>query len=119
MRLKRSSSQKERSRYIVFNVHSSGQLDFVNVKNAIWDSLCEWLGANDMAKANIWIMKTLWSHKEQSGFIKCSRNYVDKIKVGLALVHQIGDTRVVFQATRVAGTIKSGKASVKKRGEKG
>jgi RNase P/RNase MRP subunit POP5 len=33
---------------------------------------------------------------------------VDKIKVSLALIHQIGDSRVVFQTLRVSGTIKSG-----------
>jgi len=34
---------------------------------------------------------------------------VDLVKVGLALIHQIGDQRVIFQTLRVSGTIKSGK----------
>jgi RNase P/RNase MRP subunit POP5 len=36
------------------------------------------------------------------------------VKVSLALIHQIGDSKVIFQTTRVSGTIKAGKGKIDK-----
>ncbi len=105
---------REKKRYIVFRVHSEEQLDFSNTKNAIWNSLEKWLGEKELAKANIHVVKNLWNSKEQKGFLRCCHKYVDGVKVGLGLIHQIGDSRVIFQTLRVTGTIKSGKEKSKK-----
>jgi len=109
MRLNKLPSMREKRRYIVFRVHSKQPVEFNDAKNAMMNSLANWLGDNDMARARIWVMKNLWNRKEQSGFIRCSHRLVDEIKVALGLVHQVGDQRVIIQTTRVASTIKSGK----------
>ena len=109
MKLKRLPCLKEKKRYIVFRVHSEERIEYPNMKNAVWNSLENWLGERDLAKANIHIIKNLWNSSERTGFIKCSHRFVDEIKVGLGLIHQIGDSRVIFETLRVTGTIKSGK----------
>jgi RNase P/RNase MRP subunit POP5 len=109
MKLRKMPSMREKKRYIVFRLHSKESVVYQDAKNAILNSINNWLGDNDMARANIWIIKNLWNQKEQSGFIRCSHRLVDEIKVALGLVHQIGDQRVIIQTTRVAATIKSGK----------
>jgi len=113
MKLKKLPSLREKKRYIIFKVHAEETLSFENVSNAIWNSLLDWLGERELAKANVWIIKNLWNGKEQTGFIKCSPKYVDAVKVGLALIHQIGDSKVILQSLRVSGTIKSGKEKIK------
>ena len=109
VRLRKLPSMREKRRYIVFRLHSKEPLGFVDAKNAIMNSVNNWLGDNDMARARVWVIKNLWNRKEQTGFIRCSHRFVDEVKVALALVHQIGDEKVIIQATRVASTIKSGK----------
>ena len=113
MRLKKKSCLRGRKRYIVFRVHSDERLGFLNIRGAVWSSLENWLGEQDLALANIRIIKNLWNSKTQTGFIRCDHRYVDLIKTGLALIHQIGDERVIFQTLRVSGTIKSAKSKLK------
>lgn len=109
MKLKKLPSMKDKRRYVVFRVHSQDSLDFSNVKDAIWNSLSNWMGDSELGKADVWVMKTLWNQTNQEGFIRCTSKYVDQIKVGLGLIHQIGDSRVTFQTIKVSGTIKAGK----------
>ena len=100
---------KGKKRYIIFKVHVDLPIDFDNTKNAIWNSLTSWLGEADLGKANIRIFKNLWDSKKYEGFIQCNSKYVDSIKVGMCLIHHIGDSKVIFQTLKVTGTIKSGK----------
>ena len=110
---KTMASMREKKRYIVFKIHSKEIVSYPNVKAAIWNSLTEWLGANQLAKAGVRIIKNLWNEKEQIGFIRTSHKFVDSVKVSLGLIHQIGDQRVIFQTLRVSGTIKSAKEKIK------
>ncbi len=102
-------SLRESKRYIVFKVHSTERLDYASMQNAAWNSLLNWMGEKELSRANVRIIKNLWNPSLQTGFIQCSPKFVDAVKMGLSLVHQIGDQRVIFQTLRVAGTIKSGK----------
>ena len=110
MALKSLPSLREKKRYIVFRLHSEGKLSYAIVKNAIFDSLLEFLGEQEFARANIRFIKNLWNQK--TGFLETTPAYVDKVKVGLALIHQIGEEKVIFQTLKVSGTIKSGKKAL-------
>ena len=107
MRLKKLPSQRESKRYVFFRVHSSEGLGYPEVRDAVMNSLLNWMGSEEFARAKPWLIKNLW--KANSGVIQCSHRYVDDLKVSLALVHQIGDSRVIFETMRVSGTLKSGK----------
>ena len=96
-------------RYVVFRVHSQEKLDYSTMQNAAWNSMLNWMGEKELSKANVHFIKNLWDAGKQTGFVQCSPKYVDSVKIGLGLVHQIGDQRVIFQTIRVSGTIKSGK----------
>lgn len=111
MKLKSLPSLKEKKRYIVFRVHSEGTIQYHRLKGAVTESLLEFLGEREMGKANPRLIKNLWNGRE--GFLQTSPKYVDAVKVSLALIHQIGDEKVVFQTLRVTGTIKAGKTKIK------
>ena len=100
---------RKKKRYIFFKAHSDGPVNYTDIKNAVFNSLLDWLGEEETAKADVNFIKNLWNSKTRTGVMKCSHKYVDKVKVGLSLIHQIGDQRVVFQTLRVSGTIKAGK----------
>jgi len=113
MKLRRLPSSRESKRYVVFKVHSEEALTYDSVKDSIWNSVLNWLGEEDLAKANVRVLKNLWNSRDQKGFVQCSPKFVDSVKVSLSLIHQIGDSRVAFQTLRVSGTIKSGKDKTK------
>lgn len=107
MKLKTLPSQRESRRYVFFRLISDFGLNYNEVRNAVNNSLMNWMGDDDFAKAKPWMIKNLYRKGE--GVIQCSSKYVDQVKVGLALTRQIGDSRVIFHTYRVSGTIKSGK----------
>ncbi len=111
-RLKSTPSMRPKKRYIIFRILSedpSFKPDFLNIRGAIWNSLESWLGEAGLASANVRIINNLWNPAKQTGFLNCGPKHMDNVKVALALVHQIGDERVIIQVLRVSGTIKSGK----------
>lgn len=114
MKLKPFPSMREKRRYIIFKVHSEEKLNYPNVRNAVYNSVGNWLGEKEMARANVHIIKNLWDSKGQTGFVRCSHKFVDDVRVGLSLIHQVGDSRVIFHTLAVAGTIKSGKWKLNK-----
>ncbi len=113
MKIKKMPTLKERSRYLVFKIHSKEALDYNDVKTAIWGSILNFLGEEQTARANVRIVRNLWKTKTGTGFLKCGHLYVDKIKVALALISQIGDSKVIVQTMRVSGTIKSANKKMK------
>ena len=109
MSLKKPPSMRAKKRYLIFRLHSSEPVGFQDMKAAVWNSVLNWLGDNEAPNADIHIVKNLWHPGVQTGFIRCHPKYVDQVKMALALIHQIGDEKVIFQTIRVSGTIKSGK----------
>jgi len=107
MKLKSRPTLRQKRRYLVFRVVSEEPLLYDNVRNAIYDSVARWLGDNENAKAGVHIVKNLWDGRMRTGFIRCAPKYVDDVRTGMALVHQIGDSRVIIETLRVSGTIKS------------
>ncbi|MEM5871636.1 MAG: Rpp14/Pop5 family protein [Candidatus Aenigmatarchaeota archaeon] len=110
-KLKTIPTLKERWRYIFFSIDTSNIVTFEEIKNAIEDSLLNWMGTEKYAKAKPKIIKNLWSGK--TGVIRCLYKYVNDVKISLALIAQIGDSHVIFKTLLVSGTIKSGSKKIK------
>ena len=106
-KLRNPPSMSDRKRYVFFRVHCSRPFDFSEMRNAVNDSLLNWMGSEKFAKAKPWVIKNLWNGRQ--GVIQCSHKYADDVKLGLSLISQIGDARIIFQTLRVSGTLKSGK----------
>jgi len=113
MKIKKMPTLKERARYLVFKTHSKEALDYNDVKTAVWGSILNFLGEEQTARASVRIIRNLWKPKTGTGFLKCGHVYVDKIKVALGLINQIGDSKVIVQTLRVSGTIKSANKKMK------
>ncbi len=106
MKVRSMPSLREKKRYIAFRLISESSIDYNDMKNAVWNSVLGFLGDDDTARSSFQIIKNSWNQNQQRGIVKCSHLYVDKIKLSLALINQIGDSKVIFQTTRVSGTIK-------------
>ncbi len=108
MKLKRLPSMKEKKRYLLFRLHSDLPVAYDDMKGAALNSILNWAGEKGFSVSNARMIRNLWDGKRQKGCLSCTPKSVDDIKMALALVHQIGDSKVIFQVTRVSGTIKSG-----------
>lgn len=118
MKLKSIPSLREKKRYVFFRVNSEGSLKYEEVRNALNSSLLEWLGDRNFSKAKIRIIRNLYDRDSGTLVVRCSHKFTDDLKVGASLIHQIGDSKVIFQTLRVSGTIKSGKEKIGERGKK-
>jgi RNase P/RNase MRP subunit POP5 len=112
MKLKRMPSLKEKRRYITFKLHSAKPVIYSEMKGAVMNSIINWMGEARFSASNCRIIRNLWEQQRQMGWLQCSPKSVDDMKMSLALIHQIGDERVIFQVLRVSGTIKSGKEKI-------
>jgi ribonuclease P/MRP protein subunit POP5 len=109
MKLRSKPALRGKHRYVVFRVHSSAKVKYSDLKNAVMSALLNWMGEREFSEAGIWFIRNLWDGVEQKGFIRCDPKYADSVKMGLMLLHQIGDEKVAVQSLWVSGTIKSGK----------
>lgn len=107
MKLKRLPSMREKKRYLTFRVHSDAPVSYEDVKGAALNSILNWMGEKGFSLSNVKMIRNLW--KGQEGWLSCTPKTVDDVKISLALIHQIGDAKVIFHVLRVSGTIKSGK----------
>lgn len=112
MKLKRLPVMREKKRYLTFRVHSDAPISFEGVRGAALNSILNWMGEKGFSLSNVKIIRNLWKGGKQEGWLSCTPKTVDDVKVSLALIHQIGDARVIFRVLRVSGTIKSGMEKV-------
>jgi ribonuclease P/MRP protein subunit POP5 len=99
-------SLKAKKRYVFFDIISDRGFSYSEARGAIFNSLENWMGDKAFGSSGVRLIKNLW--KNDSGVIQCSHRSVDDVKVGLGLIHQIADARVIFHSRRVSGTIKAG-----------
>ncbi len=97
---------REKSRYVAYQIVSERKIIFPDLNNAIWNSIMNFLGELDSAKARIWIMKDTYSEEKQTGMIKCSHDFVEHVRSALILIQRIGDARVAAKILGVSGTMK-------------
>lgn len=109
MKLKSKSSAIPSQRYLFFTLVTTQPVTFEDARNAAMSSILNWLGEERAGRAGVWVMKNLWNEKAQAGVIRCAPGAADDVKLALALVHQIGDSKAIFNVTKVSGTLKGGR----------
>lgn len=96
-------------RYIAYQIISENKVDYDGLLNAIWHSILNFLGEFGASEAEIWIVRNLYDDRKQSGMIRCSHKYLERIRAALSLIERVGDTRVIVKVLGVSGTIKAAK----------
>ncbi|MFH0956844.1 MAG: Rpp14/Pop5 family protein, partial [Candidatus Aenigmatarchaeota archaeon] len=109
MKIRRMPSMKEKKRYVVFRVTGEKRPGYDEVKGAVMDSALGWMGEKGVSLSALRLLRNLWDQERMEGWLSCTPKSVDDVKLSLALIHQIGDSRVIFRTVSVTGNIKSGK----------
>lgn len=118
MRIRKPPSMREKKRYVVFSVISDGRPGYDDVRGALMDSALVWMGEKGISASGMSMIRNLWDPVRMEGWISCTPKAVDDVKLALALVHQIGDARVILRSVCVTGTIRSAGGNSRKKGER-
>ncbi len=103
------SSLREKRRYIAFKINSEEKVEFGDLINALWSSILNLFGEVNTGDIDFWLVKDAWEKKSQRGLVKCNHKHVSKVRLAMALIERIGDSKVSIQSLGVSGTMKSAK----------
>ncbi|MBN1502863.1 hypothetical protein JW930_04925 [Candidatus Woesearchaeota archaeon] len=95
-----------KKRYIVFEAVSENKINEADIYETIKNSCHKVLGSLDKAKANIRFLKNRFNKKDRRGIIRVNHRYIDKLRLSLALVTHINDTKVIIKCVGVSGILK-------------
>lgn len=101
------SSLREKRRYIAFEVFSEEDAEFGDLINALWSSILDLFGEANTGDIGFWLVKDAWDEGKQRGLIKCNHNHVSEVRLAMALVERIGDSKVSIRSLGVSGTLKT------------
>ncbi|MDD5417193.1 MAG: Rpp14/Pop5 family protein [Candidatus Aenigmarchaeota archaeon] len=104
-----SPTLRSRKRYIAFQLITEKKALAVDVFTGINHALLNFLGEFGMADADVWMSKANYEEEKQIGIIKCNHTSVEHVRLALALIQRIGDSRALVNVLGVSGTIKAAK----------
>lgn len=94
---------REKKRFIKIKIENSQKIEFKELSNQLLREITYYLGAIDIGKAGIWILKDKFNHEKQELIIKVNVKYKDKLVGALALTN-INNAKI--NIIRVSGTLK-------------
>ncbi len=97
-------SLKERKRYLSFEIISNNDFSVDEVSKAVDETTMGFLGSSEAGKAGIAFLKDKYS--DNSGVVKTTHKYVDKVRAALALIKTIDNKEVIVRTRVVSGTLK-------------
>jgi len=106
-------SLREKKRYIAFEIISKHKINAKQAFTAIWNSLLEFAGQKETAKAGMIILKDKYNQKTQKGIIRISHKMTDTLKSALILIKEIGKTPVVVKSITTSGILKKAEKNIK------
>lgn len=102
MRLK--PSQREKKRYVVFEIVSDAQFAFRDVKDTIQQASLRYLGEFGTQKAHPIVMESMYGGNK--GIVRVSRDALNDIKSTLTMIKRIQGKDVSVKAIGVSGILK-------------
>ena len=97
-------------RYIIYEVVSSGPVNYSELVNSVWSASMEFLGELGTSEAGIWFVHNSYDEAKQTGIIKCRHDAVERVRAVLSLLSVISESKCVVKILGVTGTIKSANA---------
>ena len=92
---------REKKRYLHYEVTTDGNLSVEDIRQAVQDSIQQFLGEYGCAQAGIHCIE----NTNKYGVIKTNTKYVNQVKTALALIKIIKNQNVRFATTKVSGVI--------------
>jgi len=95
---------KERQRYILFELISDSRIEERELIRAVWRNLFQLYGDVGASNTGLWLIEY---ENNKYGIIRTNVQAVTMIKATLAIIRQINGISCIFSVKGVSGTIKS------------
>ena len=97
-------SQREKKRYVSFEIIAKDEIKFNNANNAISNSFKELYGEIGLANAGIILIKNKYSHNK--GILRVNNKYLNQIRFSIAMIKQIEKYDCIVKSLTASGMIK-------------
>lgn len=94
-------SLREKKRYMAFEIISEGRLSKMLVNDAINESALKFLGGLNYGKAGVKII----NNDGRYGVVRVNNKFLDNVRVGMMMIKNIEDKRVIFKINKVSGVL--------------
>lgn len=101
-----SPTLRQKKRFILAKVESNKQFDFKELSENLIEELMLYLGAIELGKSGIWILRDKFNEKEQTLIIKTSTKNKDKLIGVLSLIQKINNISVKIKTIKTSATLK-------------
>jgi ribonuclease P/MRP protein subunit POP5 len=98
---------RDKRRYLAYQVLSKSKLNQVDIHNAVWHGLLNFLGEHGSAECEAGVVRTVWDEAKQQGLVRCNHTSVERVRTALALMQRISDVPVLVRVLGVSGTVKA------------
>ena len=98
-------AEPEQRRYIAFQILSKSKLQQMDIHNAVWHALLNFLGELGVAEAEVWPVRGVWDDAKQQGLVRCGNSCIERVRTALSLIVRIGDIPVCVRVLGVSGTV--------------
>ncbi len=103
---------KERKRYLLFEIlPEDRKMDFSVVSREIRESMFDFIGTRGMSEASMHVLSDKYNNNR--GIIRVNHTYVAHTKSALALITNMGESRVICKTVSVSGTLNKIKKTFK------
>jgi RNase P/RNase MRP subunit POP5 len=99
-------SLREQNRYVLFEVMSGKQHEYIDVASAVLQECKSYFGVVGFAKAGPMIIRNKWDSEKQTGILKVDRKYVDWAKAAFIMIKSIKENPVIVRSKTVSGILK-------------
>ncbi|MBR9699047.1 hypothetical protein GOV09_01150 [Candidatus Woesearchaeota archaeon] len=100
-------SQRERKRYIVYQIQSQDKFSFAQVSKAIQQTSLRLLGEFGWERANMYIIKNTFSNNQ--GMLRVNNKMLNDTKKALLLVKSVAGKKIILNIKGISGILKKAK----------
>ena len=97
---------REKKRFIRIKFESKFELDFDRFSKGFLYEITYLMGAIDVGKAGIWILKDKFNPEKKEVVIRCGVKFTKKFLAACLLINRIDSIDCTLNVQRVSGTLK-------------
>jgi len=102
-----SPTLRQKKRFVRAKIICKSKLDFKIISENLMEELILFLGAVELGKAGVWILRDKFDFSKQEIVLKCSTKSIEKLVGVLSLVLSLGNNNPCkIEVLRVSGTLK-------------
>ena len=105
-------SLREKKRYLAFKAICPKSIKFSHINNAVGSSFKNLYGITGEAEAGVILIKSRYDENSNTGIIRVNHNYLDKLRLSLAMIKEIDNTNVIIKSVSASGMIKKAQEKI-------